>query len=55
MTMEADRMIALRLAKEGYGTPQQILEMPADLVADILDHSQFTADYEATYAELNKP
>jgi len=52
--MDTARLVALRLAKAGYGTPQEILAMPCDLVLDALEHAHFVSDYERTYAELNK-
>ena len=52
--MDPARLIALRLAKEGFGTPEQIENMRTDIVLDALQYSTFLADYEATYVELNK-
>jgi hypothetical protein len=52
--MESDVMVALRLAKEGFGTPEQILAMPADLVLDALEYVGFLADYQETQHQLNR-
>lgn len=53
--MDEARLVALRLAKEGFGTLQAITEMPADLVLDALEYSDFLADYQETHMELNRP
>ena len=45
---------ALRLAKEGYGPADHILQQPVDLVLANLEFSAFLGDYETTAAELNK-
>lgn len=47
-------MVALRLAKEGFGRPDQILEMPADLVLEALEYSGFLGDYQDAMTNLNK-
>lgn len=47
--------MALRLAKEGYGTVEQILAMPTDLVLATWEYMGFLQDYEETLMELNKP
>lgn len=47
-------LIALRLAKEGFGTPTQILDMPSDVVLSALEYLTFLGDYEDTMIELNK-
>jgi hypothetical protein len=52
--MDAARLIALRLAKEGFGTPQEILAMPADIVLDAFRYSRFQAEYEETLYEINR-
>lgn len=52
--METDLLIALRLAKEGYGTVEQILAMPADLVLATWEYVGFLSEYEETLLELNK-
>lgn len=52
--MDPARLITLRLAKEGFGTPEQIEQMRTDTVLDALQYSTFLADYESTYVELNK-
>lgn len=52
--MDAARLIAVRLSKEGYGTPAQILASPAPDVLDMLHYSNFLADVNETAAELNR-
>ena len=53
--MNPSLLVALRLSKEGFGTPTEILAMPVDVVLGALDFSKFSADYESAYIELNKP
>ena len=53
--MSPSLLVALRLSKEGFGTPTQILAMPVEVVLGALEFSKFAADYEAAYLELNKP
>ena len=52
--MEWERLVAVRLAKEGYGSPEEIMRMRSDLVLDALEFSGFCSDYEATYVHLNR-
>lgn len=47
-------LTALRLSKEGFGTPTEILAMPVGVVLGALNYSQFAGDYEAAFIELNK-
>ena len=47
--------MALRLSKEGFGTVEQILAMPADLVLSAWEYTSFLSDYEETAMEINKP
>ena len=57
ITCPDERLVAYRLAKAGYGggDPQKVLEMPADMVVDLLHYEGFTADYERAYVEMNRP
>lgn len=52
--MPPELIIPVRLSKEGFGTPQQISEMPTDLVMATVRFSDFLRDYESTYREMNK-
>jgi hypothetical protein len=52
--MDPARMIALRLAQSGFGPPDKILQMPADLVLDAYRLTKFQAEYEETMNEMNK-
>ena len=47
-------MIALRLAKAGYGRPDEILAMRCDLVLAAIEYEQFMDKYEQAVIELNK-
>ena len=47
-------MIALKLSKEGYGNPEEILKMRTDLVMMAVDYEKFLQDYERSFIELNK-
>ncbi len=49
-------MIALRLAREGYGggDPERVLGMKADVVMAMVQYEKFRADYERTCLELNR-
>jgi len=53
--MDTGLLIALRLSKEGFGTLDQILAMPADLVLSAWEYVGFIGDYEETAMEINKP
>ncbi len=52
--MDAAVFASLRLAKEGFGTPEQIMEMGTDTVLAALEYSTFLGDYEETMIELNR-
>ena len=55
--MDLDRLSAIRLAGAGYGggDPNKVLEMPVDVVVDVLSFLKFRSEYEETVHELNKP
>ena len=48
-------LISLRLSKEGFGRPDEILAMRADLVLAALEYVKFETDYEHAYLKLNDP
>ena len=52
--MDGARLVAVRLAKEGFGSVEEVLRMRTDIVLDALEYSTFSADYEETAYELNK-
>lgn len=52
--MDSALLIAVRLAREGYGDPQTLLKTPSDIVLACLQHSEFLADYEKAFSALNK-
>jgi len=45
----------IRLARNGYGNPEEILEMRVDIVVAMLMYEKFRGDYEKAYSYLNKP
>lgn len=47
-------MIAIRLAKAGYGRADEILNMRCDLVIAMIEYERFTDDLERAVIELNK-
>lgn len=53
--MPSELLIALRLSKEGFGSPTEILEMPTDLVLAADEFSRFCAIYRETTEEMNRP
>jgi hypothetical protein len=52
--MDPALLTAIRLSREGFGTPQEILHMPADVVLAALEFVTFQDEYEATVRELNR-
>lgn len=52
--MDPALLTAVRLSKAGYGTPDQILHMPVDVVLAAMEYTAFLDDYETTFRELNK-
>ena len=46
-------VFALRLARVGYGTPEEIMRMPSDIVMKALHYEKFLEDYEQSFVELN--
>jgi hypothetical protein len=53
--MDEAQLVALRLSKEGFGSPVDVLAMPTDIVLAALDYSGFISDYEQTSHSLNSP
>jgi hypothetical protein len=51
--MDEAHFIALRLSKEGFGRPDEILAMPAPLVLDAIDYIKFSDACERAYIDLN--
>jgi hypothetical protein len=54
MSMDDGELIPLVLAKEGFGRPDEIETMRADLVLGALELVNFRADYAETAEELNR-
>ena len=52
--MDPALLIAVRLAREGYGDPQTLLHTRSDIVLAAFQHSEFMAKYEQTFSDLNK-
>jgi hypothetical protein len=46
--------VAIKLAKAGYGKPQEILEYPLDIVIGIIAYEKFIPEYEEKFIEVNK-
>ena len=55
--MKPARIVALRLAKEGFGAgnPETILGMKVSTVLDMLNYSNFSNEYQDAAVELNRP
>jgi hypothetical protein len=51
--MPFELITSLRLSKDGYGTPKEVLEMPTELVLAALDYSCFLIDYQDALNKLN--
>lgn len=52
--MDPALLVALRLSKDGYGTPEQILRMPVGIVLAAIEYSTFLVDYENTVIAMNR-
>ncbi len=52
--MDTALLIAVRLAKLGFGPADRILRQTAPIVLASLAYTEFTVEYEAAYADLNK-
>ena len=52
--MDTALLIAVRLAKQGFGPADHILQQTADIVLASMAYADFTVEYEAAYADLNK-
>lgn len=52
--MDDAMLIALWLSKEGFGRPQDILEMPVDIVMHAVNYIAYLAEYQETEFELNR-
>lgn len=46
--------MALRLSKEGFGTPEEILNSSLDLVLAEVEYIKFLKDYEKEFYYLNR-
>ena len=46
-------MVALRLSRAGYGTPEAILDMPSNIVITALRYEKFLEEYNDKFVELN--
>ena len=47
-------MTALKLSKDGFGNPQEILKMRTDVVLYMIEYSRFHSELESAFIELNK-
>lgn len=52
--MPEEELIPLLLSKEGFGNPDEIENMRADLVMNAMEFVNFQADYRETAAEMNR-
>ncbi len=52
--MEPDLLIAIRLSKEGFGSPEAIRNSPAPYVLAMLNYATFLADFNETATEMNR-
>ena len=52
--MDEAVFVACRLSKEGFGTVNELLEMAADLVIDMIHFTKYRSEFEETYAALNR-
>jgi hypothetical protein len=47
-------IVAIKLSKAGYGKPQDILDMPFDIVVAIIAYENFLPQFEERFMEINK-
>lgn len=47
-------LIAVKLAKAGYGSPVEILKFPTRVVLLALENERFVREYEDAFIALNK-
>lgn len=54
--MDEDRFIAIGLASSGYGggDPLAVLEMPVDLVMDMVAYAKFQSEFQETKLIMNQ-
>ena len=52
--MDSALLVAARLAREGFGSAQEILNQPTDLVLAQLEYCAFCADYERAQYHLQQ-
>jgi hypothetical protein len=52
--MSAGLFEAARLSKEGFGTVEDILDMGADKVIELLHFVRYRSEFDETYSVLNK-
>jgi hypothetical protein len=53
--MRLPLLIAVRLSKEGFGSTQDILRAPVDVVLAQLEFCTFQRNYDEAVADLNAP
>lgn len=52
--MSAGLFEAARLSKEGFGTIEQILNMAANLVIELIHFTRYRVEFEETFTILNR-
>lgn len=48
-------VIAVRLSRAGYGTPEQVLATDVETVMTELEYENFLNEYQAEFERLNAP
>jgi hypothetical protein len=51
---DEELLVAIKLSKAGYGRPQEILDMPLNVVLGIVQYERFIPEYEEAFIEMNK-
>jgi hypothetical protein len=48
-------LLALRVVQERFGSWNEVMAMPVDVVVDAFHYLKFQQEYQETYVEINKP
>ena len=54
MNIDAVKVWAFRLAKNGYGTITEIMNLDADTFMNLIHYENYTHDYQKAVTDLNK-
>lgn len=52
--MDTALLMAIRLSKEGFGSPQSILQTPTRIVLAMFHYSNTMSDAQETASEMNR-